>query len=88
MNAKEFVNDRDTAFIDFVETGSMKKLKAYFRKYKMPMPKSSKILKAAIYKAVQECTDIPQTVKDKAFIKCLELGFYPYMTERSIADED
>ena len=41
------------------------------------MPKDKKVFAAGIYKAVQQCTNIPQEIKDKAFTKCLELGFSP-----------
>lgn len=74
---KRFVRDRDEAFIDFVETGSTVKVRKYCRKYGVDMPKDKKVFAAGIYKAVQECTNIPQEIKDKAFTKCLELGFSP-----------
>ena len=74
---KRFVRDRDEAFIDFVETGSTVKVRKYCRKYGVDMPKDKKVFAAGIYKAVQQCTNIPQEIKDKAFIKCLELGFSP-----------
>lgn len=74
-----FVKDRDTAFTDFVMTGSTKKVRAYCKKYGMPIPKNNKVFAAGIYKAVQQCTNIPEEVKEKAFMKCLELGFSPLM---------
>lgn len=69
--------ERDEAFIDFVETGSFKKVNAYCKKCGLPMPKSQKVKAAAIYKAVQYCTNIPNDIKNTAMIKCLELGFNP-----------
>ena len=84
IDAKEFVKDRNEAFIDFVNTDDMTKLNAYFKKYKIKKPISRKIIAAAIYKAVQECTDIPEDIKDKAFVKCLELGFSPFIPEHFI----
>lgn len=72
-----FIHERDSAFIDFVETGSTVKVRKYCRKYGVPMPKDKKVFAAGIYKAVQQCTNIPQEIKDKAFTKCLELGFSP-----------
>ena len=42
-----FVHDRDSAFIDFVETGNTDKV----RKYGVPMPKDKKVFAAGIYKA-------------------------------------
>lgn len=74
-----FAKERDKAFIDFVETGSFKKVNAYCKKYGVPMPKNQRVKAAGIYKAVQECTNIPQQIKDKAWIKCLELGFSPLL---------
>ena len=74
---KRFVRDRDEAFIDFVETGSTVKVRKYCRKYGVDMPKDEKVFAAGIYKAVQQCTNIPQEIKEKAFVKCLELGFSP-----------
>lgn len=72
-----FAKERDEAFTDFVLTGSTKKVRAYCKKYGVQMPKDEKVFAAGIYKAVQECTKIPQDVKNKAFMKCLELGFSP-----------
>ena len=76
---KQTVKERDEAFTDFVLTGSGIKLKAYCRKYGVRIPRSRKVFEAGIYKAVQYCTDIPEDVKNKAMIKCLELGFSPLM---------
>lgn len=77
MDFAKFVKERDKAFVDFVETGSFKKVNAYCQKYGVPMPKNQRVKAAGIYKAVQECTNIPGKIKDKAFVKCLELGFTP-----------
>ena len=78
---KNFVKERDSAFIDFVETGSMKKVDAYCKKYGVPMPKDLKVKQAGIYKAVQYCTNISEETKNKAMIKCLELGFNPFINQ-------
>ena len=85
---KRFVRDRDEAFIDFVETGSTVKVRKYCRKYGVDMPKDKKVFAAGIYKAVQQCTNIPQEIKDKAFIKCLELGFSPMINFGGRHDSD
>lgn len=69
--------ERDEAFIDFVETGSFKKVNAYCKKYGVPLPKKQRVKAAGIYKAVQYCNNIPQDIKNKAMIKCIELGFNP-----------
>lgn len=74
---EKFSKERDEAFIDFVKTGDFKKFNQYCKKYNIDMPKNRKVKAAGIYKDVFYCTDIPQDIKDKAFIKCLELGFTP-----------
>jgi hypothetical protein len=79
MEDKKSVKERDEAFINFVETGSFKKVNQYCKKYNIDMPKSLKVKAAGIYKAVFYCTNIPQDIKDKAFIKCLEIGFTPFI---------
>lgn len=38
-------------------------------------------MKAGIYKAVQECTDISDGIKAIAAKKCIELGFFPFIRE-------
>ena len=78
---KEFVKERDNAFINFIETGSMEKVDAYCKKYRVKMPKDLKVKQAGIYKAVQYCTNIPEEIKNKAMIKCLELGFNPFIKQ-------
>lgn len=52
-------------------------------------------MKAGIYKMAQYCTDIPDNVKDQAMIKCLELGFNPFIegfgvpnTKRVVKEND
>ena len=79
MEDKTFAKERDEAFINFIETGSFKKVNQYCKKYNIDTPKNLKIKAAGIYKAVFYCTNIPQDIKDKAFIKCLELGFSPFI---------
>lgn len=85
---KRFVRDRDEAFIEFVETGSTAKVRKYCWKYGVDMPKDKKVFAAGIYKAVQQCTNIPQKIKDKAFTKCLELGFSPMINFGGGHDSD
>lgn len=75
----DFVKERDKAFIDFVRTGNIKKVKAYSKKYGVPMPEDKKILAAGIYKAVQYCMRILDNVKNLAFQKCIEIGFVPFI---------
>lgn len=72
-----FVEERNAAFIDFVKTGDTKKVRKYCKKYGVDMPKERKVFAAGIYKAVQQCTSIPEDVKVLAMQKCLEIGFNP-----------
>lgn len=76
---KQFVKDRDEAFIDFVKTGNAKKVRKYCKKYDIDMPKDRKVFAAGIYKAVQECVDIPEEVKTLAMQKCVDIGFNPFI---------
>lgn len=88
MDTAKMVRERDSAFIDFVETGNTAKVRKYCRKYGVQMPKDKKVFAAGIYKAVQQCTNIPQEIKDKAFTKCLELGFSPMINFGGGHDSD
>lgn len=76
---KRFVKERDAAFVDFVRTGSETKVRKYCRKYGVTMPKDKKVMAAGVYKAVQECTNIPEEIKALAMQKCLEIGFNPFI---------
>lgn len=51
----------------------------YAKKYGVRLSVNKNIMKAAIYKAVQCCADIPEDVKALAAQKCTELGFNPYL---------
>lgn len=75
----DFVKERDSAFIDFVKTGSMKKFDAYCKKYGVAIPTNPRVKKAGIYKAVMQCTNISDDIKEMAIVKCLELGFSPFI---------
>lgn len=80
---REFVRDRDTAFTNAVLNDDWEGVAAYLEKYKMRgaqmMRDKAPVAKAAIYKAVHECTNIPDHVKDIAAEKCIELGFSPFV---------
>lgn len=82
----DFLKDRHEAVIEAVMNDSWTKVKAYCKKYGVPTPKSWKVMKAGVYKMAQYCTDIPDDVKDQAMIKCLELGFNPFVEEFGIPD--
>ena len=75
----KFAKERDAAFIAAVVDDDWDAVKRYAKKYDVPIPKSPKVMKAGIYKAVQYCTDISEEVKGIAMQKCLELGFNPFI---------
>ena len=79
-----FLKDRKKAFKNAVMKDDWNGFKKYCKKYHVPIPKSEVVMKAGCYKAVQECTDIPDEVKQEAKRKCLELGFYPYIRRDDI----
>ena len=82
MNKEEiadFVKSRDEAFISFVMTDDLSKFRKHCKKYKVILPTDKKVVKASIYKAVQECTNISDDVKAVAFMKCSMLGFKPFI---------
>ena len=76
----EYVKSRDEALIDFVMTDSMEKIDKHLDKYSPGLfdGVDPDVMKAAMYKAVQECTDISDDVKTTAAIKCMMLGFQPF----------
>ena len=74
-----FVKERDEAFIEAIVNDNWRPAQMYCFRYGVPIPNNEKVFKAGIYKAVQECTNISNEVKDLAMQKCLELGFYPFI---------
>ncbi len=74
---ENFAKERNEAFIEFVMNDDDKKLKAYCKKYDVPIPKSKRAMACGIYKAVQYCTGISDEVKNEAMWKCLKLGMSP-----------
>ena len=73
----DFVKERDVAFIHFVKTDDLSKVKAYCKKYDVPIPKSKQVLMAGVYKAVVAITSIPEDIRTMAMQKCLKIGFNP-----------
>ena len=76
---KHFREDMDKAFIAFVMNDDWNAVKEYCTSYGVQMPENPDVMAAGIYKAVQEVKDIPDEVKVKAAIKCMKLGFTPFM---------
>ena len=85
---EQFLKDRKEAFTKAIMEDNLDYVRVYCDRYGVPIPKDERILKAGIYKAVQHCTDIPKEVKDKAFMKCLELGFSPLIRQLGEEDDD
>lgn len=78
---RQFVIDRDDAMTAAVMEDDWDAVRRYCRKYKVQLPKDESVMKAGIYKAVQEILSMPQEVKDAARRKCVALGFKPTMWE-------
>ena len=76
---REFAKSRDEAFTRFVLDDDWDAVLKHFKKFGMDVPPKEKetIAKAGVYKAVQECTNIPIEVKAEAARKCVLLGFRP-----------
>ena len=62
---KQFVKDRDSAFIAFVMNDEWKPVREYCNTYGVQMPDNSDVMAAGIYKAVQEVTTMPDEVKKR-----------------------
>ena len=73
----DFVRERDVAFIHFVKTDDLSKVKAYCKKYGAQIPKKRNVVAAGVYKAVVATTSIPEDIRTMAMQKCLKLGFNP-----------
>ena len=82
-----FAKERDRAFMKAVMEDKWDDVKKYSRKYRVPIPADERVMKAAIYKAVQYCTKIPNDVKGIAMQKCLELGFSPFISDIEESEE-
>ena len=76
---EQFRIERDDAFTAAVMNDDWDAVRRYCKKYKVPLPSNERVMKAGIYKAVQEILSMPQEVKDTARRKCIALGFKPTM---------
>ena len=79
MNKKRFVKDRNKAFIKAVMYDDWASFLKFCEEYNLLIPANVNILKAGVYKAVQQCSDISEDVKTTASIKCIDLGFNPFI---------
>lgn len=71
---RRFVQERDEAFRRFVMQDDFDAIKRYCARWCVPFAKDERIMKGAVYKAVQECTDLSDEVKALAREKCHALG--------------
>ena len=75
----QYAKDRDSGFAAFIEDGDFAHIDALTEKYGLaPIPHTDTGA-AGIYKAAQECVHLSDKTKAKAFAKCTELGFWPWM---------
>ena len=72
-----YPTERDKALVEFVKNDNLKPWVKVCKKYGITRPSSWKVERAAIYKMVQYCTNIPEDVKVLAMQKCLKMGFNP-----------
>ena len=79
FDMKQFVKDRDNAFTDFVLNDNWGPVLEYCRNYGVKMPDNPDVMAAGVYKAVQEIKNMPDEVKRTAAMKCLKIGFSPFM---------
>ena len=77
----EFVRERDEAFRRAVVLDDWDGVYRYMAKYGVECPRSVKVLKAGVYKAVRECAGIGEDVKKLAAEKALAMGISPSMFE-------
>lgn len=78
---QDFVKERDEAFRRAVLFDDWDGVYRYMAKYGVDCPRSVKVLKAGVYKAVRECAGIGEDVKELAAEKALAMGFKPTMFE-------
>lgn len=88
MSKTSFAKERDKAFTAAVLHDDWMSVRKFALKYGLKTPKDKAILKVAVYKAVQECTDIPKEVKNEALYKCLKLGFMLFINQKSESDTE
>lgn len=85
VDMKQLVKDRDSAFIAFVMNDDWEPVRQYCDTYGVRMPDNPDVIAAGIYKAVQQVTNMPDEVKAKAAMKCVKLGFSPFIMPKEDA---
>jgi hypothetical protein len=70
-----YTKERDKVFESVVLRDDLSCLREFCARWKIPMPEKENVQRAAVYKAVQECANISEEVKQLAREKCEALGF-------------
>lgn len=73
------VKERDKALENVVLHDDLSGLRKFCARWRIPMPEKENVQRVAVYKAVQECANISEEVKQLAREKCEALGFNPTM---------
>lgn len=79
VDMKQLVKDRDAAFTAFVMNDDWEPVRRYCATYGVRMLDNPDVMAAGIYKAVQYINNMPDEVKVNAAMKCMKLGFTPFM---------
>lgn len=74
-----FVADRNKCLEEFVLNDNLEGYREHCERWDMIYPKDEIVFKVALYKAVQEVSDLSEEVKQIARSKCIILGFNPEM---------
>ena len=77
MDIKAYVMERDRVLTAAVMNDDWDGVREFTLRWGGEVPDDEAVMKAGVYKAVQEITGISQTVKHLAWKKCLALGFMP-----------
>lgn len=78
---RDYASERDAAFAAFVDDGNFSHIDSLIDKWGGKRIPHDDVGRAAVYKAVQECVGISEEVKTRAFLKCIDLGFLPWIGE-------
>lgn len=71
MTTKEWIKDRDEAFLSMDE----KKIRAYCEKYRVPIPENETVFWAGVHKARLHINSIPFEKKMESYEWLIEHGF-------------
>lgn len=81
IDMNDFVRERNEAVRRAVLFDDWNGVYRYMSKYGVEAPRSVKVLKAGVYKAVRECRGIGEDVKELAAEKARAMGVSPSMFE-------